>query len=136
MSKLPHARISLTLPPEVLAEADRLADALDRSRSWVISEAIRRYAKTRNLGGDPSAPTPNRGMHGETGRLIDESRSPLGDQRLAQLRGEMAMTPEERVRLSEEAADVDRLPGPDRHDRLLAFNRFEDYLAWDLEVRR
>lgn len=135
MSKLPHARISLTLPPEVLAEADRLADELDRSRSWVISEAIRRYAKGRNLSGDP-APIPSLGMPGKTDRLVDEGRSPLGDQRLAQLRVEMAMTAEERVRSSEEAADGDRLPGPDRHDRLLAFTRFEDYLAWDLEARR
>jgi hypothetical protein len=39
-----YSRISITLPPEVLAAADRLAKRLDRPRSWVVAEAIRRFA--------------------------------------------------------------------------------------------
>src|SRR5881397_3956852 len=42
-------RISITLPRDVLAAADRRARALDRSRSWLIVEAIRAY-----LAGSPS----------------------------------------------------------------------------------
>ena len=38
------ARISITLPQEDLDAADRLAAAQDRSRSWIVAEAIRRYA--------------------------------------------------------------------------------------------
>src|ERR671924_279070 len=41
--KRPYARISITLPHEVLAAADRHAKALDRPRSWVIAEAIKSY---------------------------------------------------------------------------------------------
>lgn len=48
----PYARISLTLPPEVLAQADRVAGELERSRSWVIAEAIRRWVQVEaELGG-------------------------------------------------------------------------------------
>ena len=36
-------RISITLPKDVLDAADKRARALDRSRSWVIVEAIRAY---------------------------------------------------------------------------------------------
>ena len=50
MPKKPaFARISITLPARVLATADKLAKRLDRSRSWVVAEAIRRF------GGDPTA---------------------------------------------------------------------------------
>ena len=37
------ARISMTLPADLLREADREAERLDRSRSWIIAEALRRY---------------------------------------------------------------------------------------------
>ncbi|MFN2317508.1 MAG: ribbon-helix-helix domain-containing protein [Gemmatimonadales bacterium] len=112
---MPHARISLTMPPEVLAEADRMAGELDRSRSWVISEAIRRLAE----------PTP----------IPAPIRSLPGDARLAQLKADLTMTPEERVRSGEETAGGHPVPRPDRHDRLLAFTRFEDYQTWDLGER-
>jgi predicted transcriptional regulator len=38
-----YARIAITLPPEDLVAADRLAEELDRSRSWVIAEAVRQF---------------------------------------------------------------------------------------------
>ncbi|MGH7528616.1 MAG: ribbon-helix-helix domain-containing protein, partial [Gemmatimonadales bacterium] len=38
-----YARVSITLPREVLAAADRHARELDRPRSWVIAEAVRSY---------------------------------------------------------------------------------------------
>ena len=40
------SRISITLPRDVLAAADRRARALDRSRSWLIVEALRAYLAT------------------------------------------------------------------------------------------
>src|SRR5688572_14341803 len=40
----PFARIAITLPARDLAAADRLAVCHDRSRSWIVAEAIRRYA--------------------------------------------------------------------------------------------
>src|SRR5881398_1521293 len=40
------SRISITLPRDVLVAADRRARALDRSRSWLIVEALRAYLAT------------------------------------------------------------------------------------------
>ena len=40
---MPYARISVTLPKEILAAADRRAKQLDRPRSWVIAEALRQW---------------------------------------------------------------------------------------------
>jgi hypothetical protein len=51
MSSPQYSRISITLPPETLAAADGLARALDRPRSWVVAEAIRRFAS----GNPPAA---------------------------------------------------------------------------------
>lgn len=43
MSAPKYARIAITLPPDDLAAADRLAAAQDRSRSWIVAEALRQY---------------------------------------------------------------------------------------------
>ncbi len=49
-SQPPVARTSITLPHRDLSAADRIALALDRSRSWVFAEAIRRWS---GAGGGP-----------------------------------------------------------------------------------
>ena len=36
----PLARISMTIPPDVLRRADRIARHEGRSRSWVLAEAV------------------------------------------------------------------------------------------------
>jgi hypothetical protein len=82
--KKPYARIAITLPQADLAAADKLAAAQDRSRSWIIAEAVRRYAAEVAQAGAP-------------GRL-DESRR-------AQLARDAALSPSERVHLAEAIAD-------------------------------
>jgi hypothetical protein len=88
MPRAYFSRIAITLPPDVLAAADRLAKAQDRSRSWIIAEAIRRYAS------------------------LAEAESPksegLGPYRLDQLQRDLAATPEERVRAAERTRHLDR----------------------------
>jgi len=113
-------RISITLPKDVLEAADKRARALDRSRSWVIVEAIRAYvaapAQVRE-----SAPPP----YGVT--------SPgLGPLRLAQLESDLRLTPERRVRAAEETARLgERVRGSrGRANRVLSFDRYEDYVEW------
>ena len=96
-----YARIAITLPREDLASADRLARDQDRSRSWVIAEAIRRYA----------APG-------------------LGPSRTAQLAADLRLTPEARVRAAEATARVGELRRRPRRERVLGFGRYEDYLDW------
>ena len=46
--KPPFARIAITLPPETLRAADELAARHDRSRSWIVAEAIRQYAASQS----------------------------------------------------------------------------------------
>jgi hypothetical protein len=118
-TKKTYARISCTLPEDVLAEADRIAAREDRSRSWVIAEALRLYASpvrsqvvtTRETAAPPYAPG-------------------LGESRLAQLRADLSLSPEARVRAAEESAALSALLRPSRGARLLQFDRFDDYLEW------
>src|SRR5207244_11763737 len=105
-------RISMTLPRDVLAAADRRARALDRSRSWLIVEAIRAY-----LSQSPSrVPTPTPG---------------LGPLRLAQLESDLRLTPERRIRAAEESARLGELvrKSHGRRHQVLSFDRYEDYVA-------
>jgi predicted transcriptional regulator len=107
-----HSRISITLPRDVLVAADKRARELDRSRSWLIVEAIRAHVRE-------SAPAP--------------AVTPgLGPQRLAQLQSDLRLTPERRVRAAEEnvrlAERVRRVPRPSQ--RLLSFDHYEDYVIW------
>lgn len=113
-------RISITLPRDVLTAADRRARALDRSRSWLIVEAIRAY-----LSESPSQvrePTPPYGV-----------TSPgLGPLRLAQLESDFRLTPERRIRAAEESARLGELvrKSHGRRHQVLSFDRYEDYVAW------
>lgn len=114
-------RISITLPKDVLEGADKRARALDRSRSWVIVEAIRAY-----LSGSPAQVRESQAFpYGVT--------SPgLGPQRLAQLEADLRLTPEERVRAAEETLRLgEAIRGvPRPSNRLISFDRYEDYVEW------
>lgn len=77
----PYARIAITLPAQDLAAADRLAKSQDRSRSWIIAEAIRRYSSASEK------PIPL-----GTG---------LGEYRLHQLESDLALPVERRLRAAE-----------------------------------
>ena len=115
-----YARISATLPKSVLAAADRRAKELDRSRSWVIAEALRQWA-----GGSPASTT---GLVREA-RPTYDAKPGLGEQRQAQLRADLELTPEQRVIEAERTAQAVGGTGG-RWIGILAFDRFEDYLAW------
>ncbi len=109
----PYARIAITLPPETLAAADRLARAQDRSRSWIVSEAVRRYAALIE-----TAPDPNPASAG------------LGASRTMQLLRDLALTPEQRVHVADETllAHDDNTFRVVRESR--SFDRYEDFLDW------
>lgn len=118
-TKKTYARISCTLPDDVLAEADRIAAREDRSRSWVIAEALRRYTA-------PSRTQPARVRE----PVAPPYESGLGESRLAQLRADLALSPETRVKAAEATAAESALLRPSRGTRLRQFDRFEDYLEW------
>ena len=110
------SRISITIPEELILDADRKAGALDRSRSWVLVEALRQYL----------APRVNSVREPEARYAVG-----LGPSRTAQLEADLQLTPEERVCAAERTLLVDEARGrPPTRDRLLTFDRYEDYLEW------
>ena len=110
-------RITITIPAELVDAADRRAAKEVRSRSWVLTEALKAYLAL-----------PTRGA-----RSFDVPPAPgLGPGRQAQLEADLALTPEERVRLAEQTALVrpsNQRRG--RRDQVLTFDRIEDFLAWE-----
>lgn len=127
---MPKTRVTITIPEELLAAADRRARELDRSRSWVIADTLQRGLSPRPLSEsrpsmvrEPTAPTAGY----EAG---------LGPLRLAQLEADLRLTPTERVRAAERTARTGKPTtrrGPSK--RVLVFDRYEDYLEWDRRER-
>lgn len=111
--KSAYARIAITIPKPDLAAADALAHDRDRSRSWIISEAVRQYV---------AQPAPV------------AHRPGLGPLRHAQLVSDLRLSPEARVRAAESTARAVPSHRPQRGERhaprVIGFDRYEDYLAW------
>jgi hypothetical protein len=125
MPKRPrYARIAITLPAPDLATADRIARAQDRPRSWIIAEAVRRYARAPESG-LPSA----RGRDSLASTLPAEAAG-LGSSRRAQLVADLRLTAEQRVRAAEQTARATPRPRRAAVRRVIVFDRYEDYLNW------
>jgi len=114
-------RITATIPDDLVSGADGRAAQLGRSRSWVLSEALRAYLAS------PASPTilPR--------DREDASPTPgLGASRQAQLEADLRLTPEERVRAAEQTLrEARRLEPPSGQHRVILFDSFDDYLEWD-----
>lgn len=110
----PYARIAITLPPETLRAADELAARNDRSRSWIIAEAIRQYA-TR-LGVTPYT--------------VEETVDAIGASRLEQLRRDAALSPTARVHESESISAVGEAPArPTAPRTFSSYDAFQEWLG-------
>ncbi|MGH7712075.1 MAG: ribbon-helix-helix protein, CopG family [Gemmatimonadaceae bacterium] len=114
-----YSRIAITLPLQDLAAADRLARAQDRSRSWIVAEAIRCYATASEgrAADDATGATPRR-------------PNGLGASRLAQLTRDLTLTPEARVREAEETLRLTESREQLRAHRVVTFDRYDDYVQW------
>lgn len=133
-----YARIAITLPQRDLAAADKLARTQDRSRSWIVAEAIRRYAAATDA---PSVRARDAGRtRGHVGITDDDaaigiasrSQPGLGASRHAQLTRDLTLTPEARVLAAEETLRQTGARQRPRRHHLLAFDRYEDFLDWKL----
>jgi predicted transcriptional regulator len=113
-------RITITIPEALVEAADRRARTLGRSRSWVLTDALRAY-----VGGGRAATT--------TVREPPATYTPgLGASRLTQLEADLALSPEERVLAAEQSMLVPALRrrrGARR--QVITFDRFEDFMAWE-----
>ncbi len=105
---LPFSRIAITLPAEDLAAADRLAAEQDRSRSWIIAEAVRRYVAAHSSV--------------SAAHVLDSSRR-------EQLRRDLALSPLERIRAAEERVHIVG-PRTAAAEEPLTFPGFDAFLAW------
>jgi hypothetical protein len=109
-------RISATIPDAIVRAIDSHAERVDRSRSWVISEALRRYLES----------LPGPGPAQDMG--LDSSR-------LAQLRADLRLTPEERVKEADRTLSEYTSAHPSAGKPLIAFDSFEEYFEWDRKER-
>lgn len=127
MTKSKIERISITLPAELVRFADREAKRLGRPRSWVIAEALRQAAAVPQIQpGAVVVKEPVQPPYAD-GRIIPG----LGEHRALQVKRDLALTPERRVRVAEGSVRLGELVHPRTPRRtLIFFDRFEDYLAW------
>jgi hypothetical protein len=117
-------RVTVSLPAEVLEAADLLAKRLDRSRSWVVADALRRLTESPSPPGGASAVK-------EPAVAPYAVASGLGPQRLGQLDADLRLTPEQRIHAAEEGIETAlRFHRPPHVARVLAFATSEDYLEW------
>jgi hypothetical protein len=121
---MPLKRITITIPEDLAEAADRVAETLDRSRSWVLTDAARRelLAEDRAFGAAATTAT-------GTGR---ESEPRLDPSRRTQLSSDLQLTPAERVKEAEETARLSDFARPptSRREMVVIFDSYEDYLAW------
>ena len=117
--KSDFARISITLPQEDLDAADRLAAAQDRSRSWIVAEAIRRYAAEVAQG---------HSIHPD-----------IGASRRIQIARDLARTASERIREAETesvvAVDPVQAPAAEHSatpsiEQPRHFATYDEFVAW------
>src|SRR6266511_1587218 len=114
-------RISITLPPDVLQAADRRARALDRSRSWLIVEAIRAYV---------GAPPTSRVREAEAPAYAGVQE--VADARRHHLLADLKRSPAERLRRAEDLSRLARQTRPRRgpREQVIGFDSYEDFYEW------
>jgi len=116
------------MPSEVLAEADRMARELGRSRSWVVAEAVRRFAEPFPPDYAAGSKTPRRVREPTT---VEYASAEVAAGRSRLIERNVRMSPADRLRQAQELVRLARTVHPRAvRDRIIAFHRLEDYLAW------
>jgi predicted transcriptional regulator len=114
------ARATITIPRDLLDAADRRATKLDRSRSWVLVDALRTYLREDTASGAAVREPAAQYVVG------------LGPSRQAQLEADLELTAEDRARIAEETARVgDLRRRVARRSQVISFERLEDFYAWE-----
>lgn len=125
------ARISITLPAELVRYADREARRLGRPRSWVIAEALRAGVQPVRTAPDPATAEPALSPYvAVAGELEAANRR--------RLRAALALSPSERLRRAGELARLARSARPRRgagRRQIIAFDTFEEFWNWKRTYR-
>lgn len=115
MSKL--VRITITLPEDLLAAADARAKRVDRSRSWVVVEALR--------DGLTSGATAVREP------VAAYAAREVADARRRHLATDLRLPPAERLQRAEELGRLARAAQRrGSRQQVIAFDSYEDYYEW------
>ncbi len=135
---MPLERITITIPKEVLEAADRHARELDRSRSWVVAEAVRRYGEPRghesttehrSVVREPPPPPPPLPLPLPPPAAY--AASEVEDARRRHLRAEATLSPGERLRRAEELGRLARrAQRRGRREQVIGFESYEDFYEW------
>ena len=121
---MPLERISITIPKDVLEAADRRAGELDRSRSWVVVDALRRYLGSVGAGRSEGQPVR------EVAPILYVAGE-VAEARLRHLRAELALSPSERLRRAEELGSLARqAQSRGRRQQAIGFESYEDFYEW------
>jgi len=113
MSKL--SRVTVTLPAELLAATDARAEQLDRSRSWVVAEALRAHVARADVDE----------------RVAAYGAGAFAEARRRQLASDLRLGPAERLHRAEELrrlSKATRLRG--RRSQVIGFDSYEDFCEW------
>jgi len=124
-----YARISITLPEDLLIAADQRAEELERPRSWVVTEALRTYfargpevqpGKGSSARSPVSEPAPE-----------PYAAAEVGAARLRHLEAELRLPPAERLRRAEALGRLAReRQHRGRRHQVIGFDTYEDYYEW------
>lgn len=116
-----HRRVTFTVPADVLKTADALAKRLGRSRSWVVTDALKRYAAD-----EPPA-----------SRQVSEAaasyRAAMDGARAFQRDADLRLTPEQRLQAAEELVEEAARLRPRRRGavrQVVHFESLEDWWEW------
>lgn len=130
-----QSRITISIPRDLVQAADERANEVDRSRSWVLTEALRRYlgqaVPTRGVREEAAVPyaAPRRPVGGPQPAL--DAAAEVQAARERRLRSELALPAVERLRRAEELA---RLGAPQAESgvslQVLGFDTYEAYYEW------
>jgi predicted transcriptional regulator len=117
-------RVTCTLPADVLKAADTLAKRLDRSRSWVVAEALRAYPASAVEGESP--------RHATVAEPIRFPYDPAFEAaRRSRREGDLRLSPSQRIHVAEEltetALKARRQP---RLRQIVLLGSLEDYFKW------
>jgi len=129
-----QARITITIPEELVQAADARARSLDRSRSWVLVEALRQYLQAGPRSGGvrepavayaPSAPqTPRADAPVDVAAEVAASRT-------RRLQAELALAPLERLKRADELGRLGRTSMPTGASaQVVGFDQYDDYYQW------
>ncbi len=128
-----QSRITITIPEDLVEAADEQAKRIDRSRSWVLVEALRRYlqgpAQPQALHeplAHPYAAPPDT----KPGTPVDVAAEVAASRR-RRLRSEFTLLPLERLRRAEDIARLGEASNQARASaQVVGFDNYEDYYEW------